>query len=109
MPRFAPGRPARKSSPSRCVDLFRVMDMRALACPVTSRGGDYGPDSPAKALDLLEPYLRTVLGFIGIRDVSFVNAQPMDMGGPAMRELKIRRAAEEARAAVPVWAAGPAK
>ncbi|MFA4982442.1 MAG: NAD(P)H-dependent oxidoreductase [Candidatus Omnitrophota bacterium] len=47
---------------------------------VTSRGGDYSQASPMKGYDLQEPYLRTAFGFIGITDITFVNAQPMDMG-----------------------------
>lgn len=41
----------------------------------SSRGGFYGKDSPAAAMDFQEPYLRTALGFIGISDVGFVRAE----------------------------------
>ena len=33
---------------------------------VTSRGGDYSPDSPFNAYDFQEPYLRAIFGWIGI-------------------------------------------
>jgi len=59
---------------------------------VTSRGGDYGPGSPARALDHQEPYMRAVFGFVGITDISFINAQPMDASGPEVREAKIAEA-----------------
>ncbi|MDX1763531.1 MAG: NAD(P)H-dependent oxidoreductase [bacterium] len=59
---------------------------------ISSRGGDYSPDSPAHAYDQLEPYLRTVFGFVGIEDLTFVNAQPMDAAGDAVREQKIGEA-----------------
>ena len=45
---------------------------------VTSRGADYTLPSMA-GLDFVEPYLRTVFGFVGITDVTFFNAQPMDV------------------------------
>ena len=62
---------------------------------ITSRGGDYGPDSPFREYDFQEPYLRTVFGFVGIEDITFINAQPMDAMGTEVQE----RALEEARIA----------
>lgn len=59
---------------------------------VTSRGGDYGPESPARAMDQQEPYLRTVFGFVGLTDLTFINAQPMDAAGEEVREQKIAEA-----------------
>jgi FMN-dependent NADH-azoreductase len=41
----------------------------------TARGGFYGADSPAAALDFQEPYLRAILGFVGMKDVTFVHAE----------------------------------
>ena len=46
---------------------------------VTSRGGDYSPGGPMEAYDFQEPYLRSIFGFIGIYDIEFINAQPMDI------------------------------
>ena len=45
---------------------------------VTSRGGDYSSE-PLKSFDFVEPYLRTIFGFVGITDVRFFNVQPMDI------------------------------
>jgi FMN-dependent NADH-azoreductase len=64
---------------------------------VTSRGGDYAAPSPMNAYDFQEPYLRAIFGFIGITDITFVNAQPMDIT-PDLRELSIAAACQEARA-----------
>lgn len=58
---------------------------------ITSRGGDYS-SGDFKKFDLQEPYLRTVFGFIGITDVSFINAQPMDAMGPDIQDKKIKEA-----------------
>jgi FMN-dependent NADH-azoreductase len=41
----------------------------------SSRGGFYGKDTAAAAMDFQEPYLRAALGFIGISDVRFVRAE----------------------------------
>lgn len=46
----------------------------------SSRGGAYGDGSP---LDFQEPYLKTLLGFIGITDVSVVRAEGVAMGDAA--------------------------
>jgi FMN-dependent NADH-azoreductase len=37
-------------------------------------GGEYGPGSPAAGYNFVEPYLRAVLGFLGITDVKVVTA-----------------------------------
>jgi FMN-dependent NADH-azoreductase len=43
---------------------------------VLARGGDY-TDFPANAFDYHEPLLRTLLGFLGIYDVTFIRAEGM--------------------------------
>ncbi|MFJ4141651.1 FMN-dependent NADH-azoreductase [Pseudomonas sp. NPDC089734] len=43
---------------------------------LTARGGIYAGSS----LDHQEPYLRQVLGFVGIHDVSFIHAEGLNMG-----------------------------
>jgi FMN-dependent NADH-azoreductase len=49
---------------------------------VESRGGLYS-EGPAAALDFQEPYLRHLLGFIGITDVTFVHAEKIGYGPEA--------------------------
>ena len=44
---------------------------------LTARGGIYAGSS----LDHQEPYLRQVLGFVGIHDVTFIHAEGLNMGG----------------------------
>jgi FMN-dependent NADH-azoreductase len=41
----------------------------------TSRGGSYEPGTPAAQFDFQEPYLRHVLAFIGLTDVTFIHAE----------------------------------
>ena len=48
-------------------------DKRAMV--ITTRGGVYGPDSPTAALDFQEPYLRAILGFIGVSDLTFLHVE----------------------------------
>ncbi|MBT2142624.1 MULTISPECIES: FMN-dependent NADH-azoreductase [unclassified Rhodanobacter] len=46
----------------------------------SSRGGFYGKDTPAAAMDFQEPYLRAAFAFIGIDDVEFVRAEGIAIG-----------------------------
>lgn len=64
---------------------------------VTSRGGDYGAESPFHSYDYQEPYLRAIFGFVGITDITFINAQPMDAMGQDVQKKKIEEAQEDAR------------
>jgi FMN-dependent NADH-azoreductase len=49
---------------------------------IESRGGLYS-EGPASAVDFQEPYLRHLLGFIGLRDVTFVHAEKIGYGPEA--------------------------
>jgi FMN-dependent NADH-azoreductase len=71
---------------------------------VTSRGGDYSAESPLSSYDFQEPYLRAIFGFIGITDIDFINAQPMDIT-PEWRAAGLEAAIREASAlaAQPDW------
>ena len=44
---------------------------------LTARGGIYAGSSA----DHQEPYLRQVMGFVGIHDVQFIHAEGMNLGG----------------------------
>jgi len=57
---------------------------------VESRGGLYS-EGPAQAVDFQEPYLRHLLGFIGITDVTFVRAEKIGYG-PEARTAAITQA-----------------
>ncbi len=59
---------------------------------VSTRGGNYAPGSPGEAFDQVTPYLKTVLGFGGMTDVTFISAQPLDANTEEGREAKIREA-----------------
>ncbi|MFA6292311.1 MAG: NAD(P)H-dependent oxidoreductase [Victivallales bacterium] len=62
---------------------------------VSSRGGEYVSED-TRGADFQEPYLRFVFGFVGITDVTFVKAEPMDMGEETQKQ-RIRDAQKTAR------------
>lgn len=47
------------------------------ALVIVASGSDFRPNTPGGAYNFLEPYLRAVLGFIGITDVQFVYAHSL--------------------------------
>jgi FMN-dependent NADH-azoreductase len=44
------------------------------ATVIIASAGEYLPGTPAEAYDAEKPYLRAVLGFIGVTDVNFIQA-----------------------------------
>lgn len=63
---------------------------------VTSRGADYSAGTVMRNLDFVEPYLRAIFNFVGLTDITFINAQPMDVTLEARRSA-ILQAIEDAR------------
>jgi FMN-dependent NADH-azoreductase len=61
-----------------------------------------------KAADFQEPYLRFVLGFIGITDVEVVRVEGVALGEEAVTRA-LRSAQERVNAVVPWIAAGAAQ
>ena len=61
---------------------------------LTARGGNYSEFSPAHAMDHQASYLRTVLGFLGLDDVTFIHAQGVAGGEDGIRaaEVEVDRA-----------------
>lgn len=54
-----------------------------------SSGGVYS-EGPMKAYDFIEPYLRAVLGFLGMTDITFYRAEGLKM--PALQENALQKA-----------------
>ena len=46
----------------------------------SARGGAYGPELPTAFLDHQESYLKNVLGFIGLTDITIIRAEGIAMG-----------------------------
>ncbi len=61
----------------------------------TARGGAYHASSPFAVYDQQEPYIRTVFGFIGITDITFVHAD-----GINIPDIGKDKALESARAQI---------
>lgn len=61
---------------------------------ISSRGGQYTGET--QGFDFHEPYLRTIFGFVGITDITFIKAEPMDMGLETQKK-KIKEAQNIAR------------
>lgn len=74
---------------------------------VTSRGADYS-QPPLLALDFVDTYLRTIFGFVGITDIKFFSAQPMDVSQES-RRAAFRTAISDVRSWVGegAWDASP--
>ncbi len=62
---------------------------------ITASMGDYGPESPIAFMNFLDPYLRAVLGFMGMTDVSVVSVHGYDATSRAPSLLEARRALSE--------------
>lgn len=69
---------------------------------ITSRGGAFRPGTPEAAYDYQEPYLRAILGFVGLTDVTFIHADSVNMGDAA-REQSLAAAHEAIAQAVANW------
>lgn len=61
-------------------------------------GAGYGEGGQMHALDAQTPYLRQIMGFIGISDVHFIALEGTTNDG--LREASLARAREEIRQAV---------
>jgi FMN-dependent NADH-azoreductase len=62
-----------------------------------SRGGLYANGGPAAPMDFQEPYLRAMLGFLGLSDVTFVYAEGLAISPEAAAE-GMRKARERVAA-----------
>jgi FMN-dependent NADH-azoreductase len=71
------------------------------ATVVVASGGVYEPGTPTGGFNFVEPYLRAVLGFLGVTDVTFVTASGAAkiMSGAVDRATFLQPALERIRAA----------
>ena len=67
---------------------FEGLAKNKRALIIVASGSDFRPTSPGGAYNFLEPYLRAVLGFIGITDVQFVYAHSLNTGTAAVAEAQ---------------------
>jgi FMN-dependent NADH-azoreductase len=71
----------------------------ARAIVITSRGGDWRPGGPAAHLDFQEPYLRSVISFLGIPDIRFIHADHQGPNWPDAADVLAAASAEAREAA----------
>jgi FMN-dependent NADH-azoreductase len=66
---------------------------------LVASGGVYSPESPAAAMNFVEPYLKAVLGFIGITDIRVVAVGGVSqlMSGAVDRGTLLQPALEQIR------------
>jgi FMN-dependent NADH-azoreductase len=67
---------------------------------LAASGGVYQPGTPAGAMNFVDPYLKTILGFIGVTDVTIVTAggAAQLMTGAVDREVFLKPTLERVRA-----------
>lgn len=61
---------------------------------VMTRGGQY---QQGDAFDFQEPYLRTIFGYVGITDITFIKAEGMDSGTDAEKASRLTEAISQAK------------
>ncbi len=59
---------------------------------VTARGADFCAGSGREEFDALTPGLRAIFGFLGVTDMAFIDAQPLQFGGEDAKADAIARA-----------------
>lgn len=62
---------------------------------ITSRGGEYS-SKETEHFDMQESYLRTIFGFVGINDITFIKAEPMDTNAE-LKQQKLEAAMSAAK------------
>jgi FMN-dependent NADH-azoreductase len=66
---------------------------------ITARGGAYPKDTPYFAYDMQEPYLRLILGFMGITDIQVIHADNL-MAKGEVRDQAIANAQSALKTAI---------
>lgn len=71
------------------------------ATVVVASGGVYAPDTPMASMNHIEPYMKTILGFMGVTDVKFIAAGGTAslMSGSVDRPAFLKPMVEEIHAA----------
>ena len=64
---------------------------------ITTRDGSYAPGSEYAALDFHMPYLKTVLGLMGLGPFHEIIAEPMVLAGPEVAAAALASAVQRAR------------
>ena len=57
---------------------------------ITTRGGDLSPGSPLAEMDALTPALTAAFGFLGVRDMTFVDVQPLQFANRQLHDQALQ-------------------
>ncbi|MBW4644031.1 MAG: FMN-dependent NADH-azoreductase [Goleter apudmare HA4340-LM2] len=79
-----------------------LVDSSKKVLVITARGGTFPTGTPAAAYDHQEPFLRTVFGFMGLTDVTFIHADSLNLGAEA-REKSLADAKSAIAQLVASW------
>nr|WP_319247633.1 NAD(P)H-dependent oxidoreductase [uncultured Celeribacter sp.] len=70
---------------------------------ITARGAMYGEGSPIRDFDMQTPWLKTVFGFMGLEDMTFVNADGLDFGEASYRQKSLTTAEKHLSELAKTW------
>ncbi len=70
---------------------------------ITTRGADLSGDSPLAKMDALTPAIKSAFGFLGVEDMTFVDAQPLQFSNPENHLLAMAKAKNDLSAAAATW------
>ena len=70
---------------------------------ITSIGGSYRLGTPTAGYNFQEPFLKAIFGFIGITDITFINADNLDSGGDEGRKQSLTEASNAISQAIANW------
>ena len=65
------------------------------AIVINARGGRYDDDEGTTQLDFVVPYIKCILAYIGITDITCIKAGPTQFYGPEAKKLAIETAKEQ--------------
>jgi FMN-dependent NADH-azoreductase len=82
---------------------FKGLALGKKVLVISTRGAAYAPPSPISQCDFQEPYLRTVFGFIGITDMTFVCAENLDFGTSTEKQESLRQAQMRLEELAKIW------
>lgn len=82
--------------------IFRGLTTRKTALVILPSAGNYAPGTPMAKMDFCEPYLRAILGFIGIDEVTVVTV-PNQFMPDEIRQQAIETARAKLMALAATW------
>lgn len=79
-----------------------LLDASKKVLVITASGGQFRAGTPTAAYNFQEPYVRAILGFIGLTDLTFVDADGLAFGDEA-RDASLAAARSKLAELAPTW------